>query len=305
MNYLLVKIFRIAFSIIPLSFARKIGYYLGYLSSYMFKREIKIAQTQINTFAKRLNINPEDSIHVTRKVFANIGISFVESLFTKKILKIVPPQVTIDNPAALDKLIKGGGIVISAHYGSFELLASFYCNLSNNIYITAREANYKLLDTFVKQLREEYGGKLVWRSIKGGEKTLLKAIKNKHIISCLIDQDIMMENNFYDFMGLKCAYPSGLVQLATNKKLPIYVSIIQRQPDFTHKISLEEINYDHQSSNAIDQVIMQYSKILESKIRETPEQWIWWHRRWRRLEGEEHVRSTNEYLEWLKTLNIS
>ena len=53
-------------------------------------------------------------------------------------------------------------------------------------------------------------------------------------------------------------------------------------------------------------VLEVFSARLESLVRQYPEQWYWWHRRWRRRPGIDYqstpelLRSTAEYITWLE-----
>ena len=61
--------------------------------------------------------------------------------------------------------------------------------------------------------------------------------------------------------------------------------------------------------NPEEYIIEEYSKTLENLIIKYPDQWVWWHRRWRRRpeidykQYPELLPSSIEYVRWIQELS--
>ena len=255
--------------------------------------------------------------------FAHAAKTAVESMCIHKLLAVKNNSgnnkhpffkyVTYENRPIIDMFIAGNKpcIALSGHIGSFELLAAYHARLGRPVYTIGRDSDNKAFAQFVADIREGYGVKTIWRSDTASGQKLLRAIKQNAIIAVLIDQDTRLPNMFAKFFGLDAAYPEAPIKLALRFKMDIYSSFIVRVGFNNHRIISERIEYDPEDPNAHQVILDTYSKRLEKLICDYPEQWVWWHRRWRRRPGVNYDEktvwpiSTNKYIEWLRGMTIS
>jgi KDO2-lipid IV(A) lauroyltransferase len=56
-----------------------------------------------------------------------------------------------------------------------------------------------------------------------------------------------------------------------------------REPDGRFHMSFEPVPYEETGDRErdVDSIVASYTRILESKVREHPEQYFWHHRRWK------------------------
>jgi KDO2-lipid IV(A) lauroyltransferase len=76
---------------------------------------------------------------------------------------------------------------------------------------------------------------------------------------------------------------AGVFHLKTNT--PILVGFCILSKDFTYHLSFEELDVERLSDNsneAILEINQRYSKLLEKAVREYPQQYFWFHRKWAR-----------------------
>ena len=87
-----------------------------------------------------------------------------------------------------------------------------------------------------------------------------------------------------NFFGKSTSAPKGTALFQMKTGLPILVGFCKLLPDFKYSISFQylEINEDthniEEASRLINQV---FSRILENAIKLNPEQYFWFHRKWR------------------------
>jgi KDO2-lipid IV(A) lauroyltransferase len=90
---------------------------------------------------------------------------------------------------------------------------------------------------------------------------------------------------FVDFFGKPACTTSGLARLARRTKAPVYPAFLVRQPQpERHRIEvLPRVDWVSTGDDDADLVAntQRYTKVFEDVLRRHPEQWIWFHKRWR------------------------
>ncbi len=311
----LFLLLRVCFTMLPPRVAVFCSRRFGRMLRHVFSREAGIATKQLEYFLKYTG-STASAEKLTTKVFGHIGEFVGESIIIETLLETKDtPQnklptfryLSISGEDHLLKLKeqKQCCLVLTAHFGCFELLAACMIRCGFPVTTFARSPNYPFLGDFVSIFRERYGLGLLWRNDNSTSRALLKLLREANIIAALIDQDTNLENTFLPFFGLDAAFPSGIIDFAIKKQIPISTVFITRTKPLHHQIVYEPITGYEQGEEAQKIVISTYTKRLENVIRANPEQWLWWHRRWRRrpeidyqLHPEQLI-STADYLNWL------
>lgn len=289
---------------------------IAFIGVYFFKREADVAIAQLRfVFVKHLKrpYSEKDLNKLFVKNFCHVGQVVGEAFLIDRTLndrnKISDngefKSIYCPNFHYLKQIreSKYGTIGLTAHVGNFELLAAYLVKIGLPLSAVGREFNYPGLNEFLVDVRKSYGLETIWR--KGGTSAslILKAIRQGKAIGTLIDQDLNLENFYHPFFGLNAAYAIAPIKIAIRFRLPLFTGFVVREKDGRHRVIVEPVDYDIDSKDAVEDVLRIYNKRLENVISEYPEQWIWWHRRWRRRPESEgkliHNRDTNEYVEWL------
>lgn len=276
---------------------------------YFCKKERSISLKQLEFALKDKSLATQGFLD---RNFSHLGTAIAEIFFLKDLLKKDTAgkyiHVSSSNDIAIRSLVDEGrsALAISGHIGCFELLAAYYIEFGVNVSVVARKPNYNLLDRFVGDLRKSYGVNTIWREDPDSIKKLLKAFREAGVVAALIDQDTALESEFAPFFGLEATSPTALIQYAVKKNVPILSSFIVRTSRFSHQIFTEEIPYQKEDPAAVRNILTIFNRHLENLIKQYPEQWTWWHRRWRRRPGIDYNKNTNllpsteNYLNWLE-----
>lgn len=100
----------------------------------------------------------------------------------------------------------------------------------------------------------------------------------------LLDQSVdCYEGVFVDFFGHRTCTNKGMVLLALKTEAPVVPAFLIREKfGFTGKF-LPEIPLTKTGDKTKDLEINteKYNKVIESVVRQYPEQWFWVHRRWK------------------------
>jgi KDO2-lipid IV(A) lauroyltransferase len=89
---------------------------------------------------------------------------------------------------------------------------------------------------------------------------------------------------FVDFFGRKACTTPGLALLALHTKAQVLPVFTRRLPDGKYLLKIGKKVEIVSSGNRDTDVLINtqnFTKIIEEKIRQYPEQWFWIHQRWK------------------------
>jgi len=317
----LIRFIRLVVKWTPLSISLRVGRSFGYLSSFLFGPEFRIACLQLNLAGEafpntELGRAKTNSSAYARRSFQQAGALGVEIFSLERLMDEIEEdaldmtqgkETRYPTGAELVRLSLDKGrptLVLSGHVGCFELLAASYAR-HFPLYAVGRRPNYSSLNDALEKLRNSRGVTTLWREDRRSLAKLATVIKKPVIITTLIDQDINLENIFVPFFGIQAAVPVLPLKLATKYNLSVICAFIIRTSTTRHKVIARRI-FDETDSPTPEEIALRYNQQLEAVLSDYPSQWVWWHRRWRREPGidySEHpeaLRSTSSYLEWLQ-----
>ena len=275
---------------IPLGIRSRLGWYGGYLAGFLPLRERRIAELQIASC-----LGADQARRLTPRVFAHVGRTFMESLnldpLTKSPGRITCKQWEMINPWRSDPRPL---VVLTAHTGNWDLLAAYTIAEGFRVTTIGREARSPTTQAVLAALRDAYGVETIWRSDKFGIKRLMTCLREHRVVAALIDQDTRVDSEFVPFFGIPAKTPSSLIALGKKYNARFVSAFLMRQPDGRYEMFVRELNSEGNAQG----ILGQYHTHLEEIIREYPDQWVWFHKRWRTQPGEKTM-STREYLEWL------
>lgn len=262
----------------------KVGKLFGITIYYLSKKRREITRDNLKkAFPEKDN---EWIENVCKSSFVNLGIVFAEIFWLKNATKEqILNHTKFSGKELLDEVASRGRgmIMLSAHFGNWELLALssglFYEKTYN---IIVKPQSNKFLDKYINQIRTKFGNKVIDMYHSSFE--LIKLIKNKGNLALLADQSATSDKDIYvDFFGRKALTFDAPAQLALKFKIPIIMGFAVRQSDGSYKIDIFELDHSDLKNNPEDiaELTRRHTKILEDMIRKHPDHWVWQHRRWK------------------------
>ena len=185
--------------------------------------------------------------------------------------------------SGLENLPKDGkpAIFFSGHLGNWELCYPIAQHNGIPITLIYRHANNKYVDKLITNIRATQADNLFPKGAKGSFK-MLRAIKDGHSLAMLIDQK-MNEGIAVPFFGRPAMTAPAMAELALRYDLPLIPARAIRtngahfNATVYPPLVITKTGDEKKDSLAI---MTQVNALLESWIRETPEQWFWVHKRW-------------------------
>jgi KDO2-lipid IV(A) lauroyltransferase len=173
-------------------------------------------------------------------------------------------------------------VILSGHYGNFELAAYLFGLFGLRIFSVAREMDNPLLDRFVTEFRESRGQKILPK--RGSAPDVAQVLAENGAIGLLGDQ-AADRGCWVEFFGRPASVHKAIGVFALSSSAPVLVcSATRRGGLFDYDLRLEGVGDPAAGGpeTADIQALSQwYTDLLERAIRREPAQYWWVHRRWR------------------------
>jgi KDO2-lipid IV(A) lauroyltransferase len=174
-------------------------------------------------------------------------------------------------------------VVISGHFGNFELagyLLSLFGFTSHSI---ARRLDNPYLDAFVNRFRGRTGQRMVPKDGSGDE--IARVLRGRGIVGLLGDQAAGRKGCWVQFFGRPASTHKAVAVLPLGADAPLVVSFARRLAEpLEYELWLEGVADPAAPGFALRDVeglTQWYTDCLERVIRRSPEQYWWVHRRWK------------------------
>src|SRR4030043_910496 len=292
-------ILSIPVAILPLKWSIKAGEILGLLVFYLWGSRRRIAIENIKGSVVSGQGSPPlspplarggwggNSELIARETFKNLGKSFAEVIkiyygFGKKIIDSVDIEGIENFNQAKSK--GKGFLSLTGHCGNWELMAIATSAKLSGITIVARPINNPYINKFVESIRQKYGNSVIYK--QKALKPIIQALKNNDSVGILIDQAVISDEGYIiDFLG-RGAWTTKMPALIARKTGATVLPAFIHRTSTGHKIEIYpgiELSKNSDMENAIKEDTAKFSGFIEEYIKEHPAEWLWIHRRWKRV----------------------
>ena len=285
-GFILAKILTFFAFFIPLKLALFLGRLLGMAAFLVDGKRRKMAYANLKAaFCK--DLSPAQIRKVAKSSFQTLGLNLVEVLkFPYINKKYIDKYIRIENLTRVDKaLAKNKGVILlTAHFGNWELSALAAAIRGYPMLVLAREQRHPRLNRLLNSYREKKGCRVIQKGM--GLREIIRSLKRNELVGMLGDQSAGRSGDWIDFFGRPASTPRGPVDIALRTGSEILPSFIIREKGGSHRLVIEaplELNRD--GGNKDDKVISslkRFNELLESYVRKYPAQWLWPHNRWKR-----------------------
>lgn len=264
---------------------------LGGLVYYIIPQTKKLTIKHLK-YAYENELSDKEIKTIAKNVFKNLGRNFTDIIRYPSITTLEELTQVMDiegEQNLIDAYEKGKGVILlTCHRGAFDMVG-FYLSMSNYpcIAIGAKLHDDKLNELVVNTRRHNKNDQadFVERSDPRGSIQMYKKLKNGGLAFLLIDQDTdKVQNTFVDFYGKPAATPIGAAMLALKADSTIIPASIKLQSNGKHLLEFKKEIPLVKTGNKEEDIninTQNMSTALENFIREAPDQWVWFHERWK------------------------
>jgi KDO2-lipid IV(A) lauroyltransferase len=281
----LIKLGRFWVSVLPtgvsLACARAIG--AGIYAVAGKRRRVALRNLRMAFAAEK---GPRELERIAKRSVQNLAMAVVDMLRIPDMTRQdIERRFTVEGRENFEPALreKKGAIFLTGHFGSWELLNIAGGLLGHPITVLARLQKHPRSDGYLNDLRRSKGGQEIHRGL--WLRGILRALKRGDIVGILSDQDGGPSGRFVDFFGRLSSTPPGAAAFSLRTGVPIFPVFITRESTDRHRIEVQAAlkfpPADWPAERAETFLLQQFAAALESKVRRTPEQWLWSYRRWK------------------------
>ena len=188
------------------------------------------------------------------------------------------------NAHLLDEALAGGHgvILLSAHWGGWELGGLAVMSRFRNVYTVTRPLDNEYLDRDLARIRARTGAAVLDR--RRAARALIKALSDNAVVVLLPDQAVLpREGVLAPFLGRPAWTTDAPAKMALRLGSTIVFAFCI--PDgIRHRLEFEEpIRIDQLSDDEKDPVALtgRINAVISRRIAGHPELWLWMHDRWK------------------------
>jgi KDO2-lipid IV(A) lauroyltransferase len=271
------------FFLFPRRLCLLLGGALGRLAYVLDKKHRQIALSNLGTaFPNQLSESQKKAI--ARNSFKNFGAVIADILklpllSEKKIGSFLTSEGLENLEGALNE--GKGALLFTAHYGNWEV-GSRLMSRKSKFNVIARPLDNPLLERELARLRKHLGARVIYK--KQAAKEILQALRRNEVVAILIDQNVLRsEAVFVDFFGKAAATTPGLAAFSLRTGSPLLPVFCLPRASRSYHIKIFKPLETHPTGDLSQDVLkitQICTKIIENQIREAPDFWFWFHKRW-------------------------
>ena len=271
-----------AFAVLPVGIASALG---GWLARTVGPRLALSRRAVRNLRLAFPEITPAEIRRIVAGMWENLGRLAGEYPHTRKIRSNdnrSRHQVEIVGADHIERLRQGGGptILVTGHVANWELCPIVFAQQGLPLDFVYRAANNRLID-WLYRTRRSTGGQQS-RTGPAGARHRLRSLSQGRHVAMLVDQK-MNDGIAVPFFGRPAMTAPAVAELALRFKCPLIPVRMERLDGTRFRVTvLPPLRHPDSGDRKRDVLALmtEVNAVLESWIRERPEQWLWLHNRW-------------------------
>jgi len=227
---------------------------------------------------------------ILEKSYVNVATVFLEFLYLPKFTKenIRDAVELPDESSALiqSALESGKGLIlISGHFGNWELIAfAVGALLPKGLLITVHPFHNEFVDKVVNKYRSLLGNSTV--PMDNSVRASISTLRGNGIVALLADQSSAKESLPARFFGIDVPTFQGPALFALRTHAVMATGFAARKDDGTYRLVLNKMDFSdlkNDSETSVAELTQRHVKALEDVIRKCPENWLWFHKRFKHV----------------------
>src|SRR5215471_11473020 len=180
-----------------------------------------------------------------------------------------------------------GLLILSAHFGSWELAPAVALCLTTPIHVIIRPLDNPALQRLAEAYRQHCGYRTIPRRAALAE--CLKVLRRGEIVAVLMDQSVLQRESVQvEFFGTKAYTSIGPALLALRTGCPVVSGFLIRTGQGRHRLVFSQEIPVCRTGNVQQDIVentQTFTHVIESYVRCYPDHWFWLHRRWKQRPG--------------------
>jgi Kdo2-lipid IVA lauroyltransferase/acyltransferase len=274
-EYFVVRMLLVILTCISYPVALRVGNAIGSIAHTFCRRlRLRTEENLREAFGATMNAGQLEGLSLGAFQVLGRNVAEVASLARRPFegLLVLNPEILREAHA------QGKGVVlVSAHMGCFARMAAVPRLLGmKGAAIMKRQKNSMLLDWARGYLKRRFDLDVILKTEARDE--VQEHLKNGSLVGFFADQHPRSGGYTAEFFGRPVEVAPGPAIYARRYHAPMVVLTCVSLPDGTHAVQCDG---PVDPAGSLAEITRRWMTIIETRIREHPEQWMWMHRRWR------------------------
>jgi KDO2-lipid IV(A) lauroyltransferase len=176
-----------------------------------------------------------------------------------------------------------GVMLVTGHYGNWEIAAATVASRGIPIAAIVRRQGNRLVDERLNGLRARLGVEVITQ--REAPSRVPRLLRKNAVIGIVGDQDARRAGVFVPFFGRPASTHRGPAVFALKLGAPVFACVARRLPGGAVRYEVSggpvpvELTGDQEAD--VTALTARLAAALEAEIRKAPEQYFWFHRRWK------------------------
>ena len=226
---------------------------------------------------------------IERDCYAEYGRIVSEIIASDRLLRRRGERFEARGLSILEEAVRGGKglLILTGHLGNFVVLGHLLRSLGFPMTFVAKRLANEYVNREIAAVYGRHGSTVIpARGYKNDPQAGLRfyrSLKRGDIVVVLVDQDAGAEGYVSTFFGLPTSLPSGPSRFAYRAGAPVATGFATREGGRLVVEIQQPIDYSSAGSpEGAERIILdEYSRRLEEKVRKAPEQYFWFHKKWK------------------------
>jgi KDO2-lipid IV(A) lauroyltransferase len=270
-------------SYLPLPVLYGIGDMVFVLTFYLVRWRRKLAAANLaSSFPEK---SEQERKQILRRHYRNLGRVLAEALWGLRAdAEKLRARIVLENPEVVKPYADRGqsSLLMAAHFCNWEwtILAAGLSMPIPTMAVYKAQRN-EGADRFLRNARTRFGCTMIPHKIF--TKEVVKRRSEINAYALVADQTPLRDANKHwaHFLNQDTAFFVGTDKLAKILEAPVFFVVMRRVRRGYYTIRLELIAEPPYENSGETEIIDRYAEALEREIRQSPEDWLWIHNKWK------------------------
>jgi len=256
-----------------------VGAQLGGLLYRVSRRHRERALTNLAMAYPELSSEPREDL--ARRVFAHYGRMTADFLVSdRRTLADVDVSLTVHGLENIERAREAGKgvLLVTGHYGNWERMSTWFAGHGYPLTVVARDTHNPRINALLQELRTHAGTEVIPRG--NAARPIIERLRRNELVGILPDQN--SDEVFVPFFGQPAGTVLGPAVIAERTGAAVLLGgcawVGPLRYEATFSAPLEAVLGHSVKGEGMTIAI---HAALEQMIRRHPEQWLWFHDRWK------------------------
>lgn len=282
-GYFFLRMAIVLVGLLPFSWLYKISDGLAWFLGSVLRYRRQVILTNLSKSFPELD--PDETQRILHKIYVNLSDVALEGLKGMSLNQAnLVERYQFVNPELLSRYFKKGQSVIGlvAHYNNWEWGAlATDVQIKGQVVGVSKSIHNKWIDRYIRNRRARFGAIII--DMPQTARTIIKYRDQPSLFVLIADQSPSNGRNAHwiNFLNQDTACLVGPDKIARRTNYPVVYFDVQRVKRGFYEITARLL--EDQPANTPEAAITKsYFQQLEQVIRQSPENWLWSHKRWKK-----------------------